>query len=123
VVVKNLVKASILLLFLRIFPDQRFRLFTKISFLWIAYNAVAFSIAITLQCIPVKAVWDMSVKGKCINLSAVVFAGAGLGIFEDIVIILLPMPELKGLPLSLRKRLAIIFIFALGSLHVRPLSL
>jgi hypothetical protein len=116
VVVKNLAKASILLLFLRIFPDQRFRLLTKIFLVWIACNAFAFSIAITLQCIPVQAVWDMSVKGNCIDSSAVVFAGAGFSIFEDIVIILLPVPELKGLPLSLRKRLAVIFIFALGSL-------
>jgi hypothetical protein len=123
VIIKNLAKASILLLFLRIFPDQRFRLFTKICLIWIACNAFAFSLAITLQCIPVNAVWDISVQGRCINSGAIIFAGAGLSIFEDIVIILLPVPELKGLPLSLRKRAAVIFIFALGSLYVYPLSL
>lgn len=115
VIVKNLAKASILLLFLRIFPDQRFRLFTKICLIWIACNAFAFSMAVTLQCIPVDAVWDISTKGKCINSGAVVFAGAGLSIFEDIIIILLPVMELKSLPLSLRKKFAVIFIFALGS--------
>ena len=78
--------------------------------------------AITLQCIPIKAVWDFSDKGKCINASAVVFAGAGFSIFEDIVIILLPVPELKRLPLGSRRRLAVIFIFALGSLYVHSLS-
>lgn len=114
--IKNLSKASVLLLFLRVFPDQRFRILTKIFLVWIACNAFAFSIAITLQCIPVKAVWDISVNGKCVNSRALVFSGAGISMFEDIVIILLPVPELKSLALSLRKRLAVMFLFALGSL-------
>ena len=74
--------------------------------------------AILLQCVPVNSVWNVSVKGKCINSSVVVFVGAGISILHDVVIILLPVPELKGLPLSLRKRLAVIFMFALGSLYV-----
>ncbi|KAH8589850.1 hypothetical protein B0O99DRAFT_522425, partial [Bisporella sp. PMI_857] len=112
---KALAKISILLLFLRIFPDERFRLATKIFLVWILCAAFTFFIAIALQCIPVHAVWDMSVRGKCINLSALVFSGAGLSIFEDTVIILLPVFELKSLRLTLAKRLLIIFVFAMGS--------
>ena len=78
--------------------------------------------ALTLQCIPVNAVWDLSVQGKCIDSSAIVFVGAGLSILEDVVIVLLPVPELKGLALSFRKRLAVMFMFALGSLYVARLS-
>ena len=85
-------------------------------------SGLAFSTVIALQCIPVNAVWNLSVKGKCINSNAVVFVGAGFSIFEDVVIILLPVPELKVLHLTLRKRLAVIFMFALGSLYVLPSS-
>lgn len=78
---------------------------------------------ITLQCIPISAIWDLGVKGKCINPTAVVFAGAGFRIFEDIVIMLLPVGELKGLNLALKRRLAVIFMFAFGSLYVTTSSL
>jgi hypothetical protein len=120
VVIKNLAKSSVLLLFLRIFPDPRFRLFTKIALVWIVCNAFAFTVALTLQCIPVVAVWDLSINGQCINSGAVVFVGAGLSIFEDVVIILLPIMELKGLTLSLRRRLGIMLLFAMASLSVNP---
>jgi hypothetical protein len=63
------------------------------------------------------------VKGKCINPTVVVFAGAGFSIFEDIVIMLLPIRELKGLNLALKRRLAVIFMFACGSLYVTTFSL
>lgn len=78
---------------------------------------------ITLQCIPISSTWDLGVKGKCINPTVVVFAGAGFSIFEDIVIMLLPVRELKGLNLALKRRLAVIFMLAFGSLYVTTSSL
>jgi hypothetical protein len=83
-------------------------------------HVFAFMMAVSLQCVPVKTVWDPAVNGKCINSLALVYAGAGLSIFEDIVIMLLPIAELKGLNLDLKKRVALVFIFALGSLRVVP---
>jgi hypothetical protein len=118
VLLQTLPKISILLLFLRIFPGERFRLVTKIALVWMICHTIAFFMAVTLQCLPVRAAWDLSQKGKCIYSSAVVSAGAGISIFEDVVIILLPVPQLKQLNLSLRKRLAVMGMFALGSLYV-----
>jgi hypothetical protein len=45
-----------------------------------------------------------------------VYAAAGLSILEDLVIMLLPVMELKALKLDLKKKLALAFMFALGSL-------
>jgi hypothetical protein len=120
VLVQNVAKISIILLFLRIFPDERFRLYTKIALAWMICHLVGFFIAVTCQCIPISAIWDLSVHGKCVNSTAIVYAGAGFSIFEDIVIILLPVRELKNLNLSTQKKVAVIFMFALGSLYVRP---
>lgn len=118
--VQNLTKISILLLFLRIFPSKRFRRVTKVAILWMICHTIAFFMAVTLQCLPIRAVSDLTQTGKCIDAAAVVTAGAGFSIFEDIVIILLPVRELKSLQLSLRKRLAVMAMFALGSLYVAP---
>lgn len=69
-----------------------------------------------LQCIPVKSVWDTTVHAECIDLHALVYAGAGFSIVEDFVIMLLPITELKSLNLDVRKKIALFFMFALGSL-------
>lgn len=55
-------------------------------------------------------------SGKCINSQAFVYSAAAFGIVEDIVIMLLPVWELRALRLDLRKRVALGFMFASGSL-------
>ena len=44
------------------------------------------------------------------------YAAAGFSIFEDFVIMLLPVWELKDLSLNTKKKFALMFLFALGSL-------
>lgn len=65
---------------------------------------------------PIAHSWDQSVAGKCADQQAFVYAGAAVSIFEDIVIMFLPVYELHALTLSLKKRLVLVFMFALGSL-------
>ncbi|KAF4628473.1 hypothetical protein G7Y89_g9676 [Cudoniella acicularis] len=115
VIIVFLAKLSVLFFYLRIFPGSRFRLITKIAIVAVSCTLISFVFAVAFQCIPVRAVWDLSVNGKCIGLNGMVFAGGAIAIFEDIVIILLPIPQLKSLQLSLRKRIALILMFALGS--------
>jgi hypothetical protein len=116
VLVQNLAKFSILLLYLRIFANKRFRLIANVCVGFMICHILAFLFAVALQCVPVKSIWDPMVSGKCINSLALVYAGAGLSIFEDVVIMVLPVMELMHLNLDLRKRIALVFIFALGSL-------
>lgn len=78
-------------------------------------NFVAFIGALLFQCIPVQAVWTLE-PAKCINITQLGVAGAGITIFEDFFIMFIPALELRRLQLSLRKRLALLFMFALGSL-------
>jgi hypothetical protein len=46
------------------------------------------------------------------------YAGAGISIFQDVIILLLPIPELMRLSISTRKRYNIIIMFSLGTLFV-----
>ena len=117
-VVLNLVKISILLLFLRVFTNNRFRLVTKICLLWMVCQTVAFFFAVTFQCMPVSSIWNPTPDRKCINTTAVIYAGAVVSIFEDVFIIILPIRELLALNMSPRQRLGVIFMFAIGSLYV-----
>ena len=115
-----LAKISILLFYLRIFPDDRFRRVTKCLIGAIILTSVSFSLAVTFQCIPIRAAWDLSIDAKCINSTATIYAAAAISILQDCVIIVLPIPELKALHLSWPKRITLMFMFALGSLYVYP---
>ncbi|KAH8787231.1 hypothetical protein BGZ57DRAFT_134326 [Hyaloscypha finlandica] len=113
--IQNIAKFSILFLYLRIFPTPQFRLAVKLSMVVIVCHTIAFTIGIGMQCLPVDSLWDLTIHGKCIDLNVFAISGAALSIFYDIVIMLLPISELKGLNLTLNKRIALCFMFALGS--------
>ncbi|OBT90742.1 hypothetical protein VE02_00676 [Pseudogymnoascus sp. 03VT05] len=115
VIVQALAKFSILLVFLRVFPTRKFRLVVKIALAWMICHTLAFGLVVTLQCVPVQSVWDHSIKGRCTDSQAFVYAAAGFSIFEDFVIMLLPAWELKDLGLNTKKKFALMFLFALGS--------
>ncbi|KAG4422199.1 hypothetical protein IFR04_004705 [Cadophora malorum] len=115
VIIQTLAKMSILLLYLRIFPSQRFRLVCKIFMVFMVCHGTAFFFVVAFQCVPVRSIWDREIVGQCVNSQALIYAGAGFSIFEDFAIMLLPIFELKGLNLSRRKRIALGFMFALGS--------
>ncbi|CZS98261.1 uncharacterized protein RCO7_08933 [Rhynchosporium graminicola] len=115
VILQVLSKVSILLLYVRIFPTQKFRLVLKFAIAFMLVHGAAFFFIVAFQCLPVRSLWDREIPGKCVDLQALIYAGAGLSIFEDFAIMLLPIFELKGLNLSRRKRVALGCMFALGS--------
>jgi hypothetical protein len=114
--IQNIAKFSILFLYLRIFPTPKLRLTVQLSMVVIACHSIAFTIAVGMQCLPLAYLWDPTIHAKCIDIRVFSIWGAALSIFYDIVIMLLPISELKGLNLTARKRIALCFMFALGSL-------
>ncbi|OBT52452.1 hypothetical protein VE04_06915 [Pseudogymnoascus sp. 24MN13] len=115
VIIHCVAKFSILLLYLRIFPSERFRIVVKIAIGWMICHTLAFGMAVSFQCVPVESVWDLTVHGRCNNYQAFVYAASGFSIFEDFIIMMLPVWELKDLSLDLRKKIALMFLLALGS--------
>ncbi|KAI6710951.1 integral membrane protein [Diplocarpon mali] len=115
VLTQTLGKISILLLYLRIFPYERFRGILLFAMAVIACHAVAFVFAVVFQCTPVRSIWDRQIPGHCINRQAMIYTGAGISIFEDFAIMFIPILELRRLNMSRRKRAAIGFMFAVGS--------
>lgn len=83
-------------------------------------HTVSFFMAVAFQCTPIASNWNKSITGHCVDQNAMAYAGAGLSIFEDFFIMLLPIWVLKDLQLSVKKRVSLCFIFAMGSLSVIP---
>ena len=81
------IKISILLLYARIFQGISFRrVLSGVGGFVIGYS-ILHTVITLFHCIPVRALWDMSIKGQCLNFSAalVVFGCLNMGRYCKIV--------------------------------------
>ncbi|RDW93381.1 CFEM domain-containing protein [Aspergillus mulundensis] len=112
-----LTKISMLLLYLRLFPARPIQLATKITLLLTTAWGIAMLLANVFACQPINYMWlrwDEEHEGKCIDHEAVMAIHAILNIVFDVLIITLPMPTLLKLNMSVRKKVGVIFMFAVG---------
>ncbi|KAF2677933.1 hypothetical protein K458DRAFT_377483 [Lentithecium fluviatile CBS 122367] len=120
-----LTKISILLFYLRIFPNQNFRRLVYATLALCVLYVVGFIPAVIVQCIPIRVAWqhwDGEHNGKCINLNIEGWISAACNIILDIIIICLPLHELSKLAMGRRKKAGIMLMF-LGGGFVTVISI
>lgn len=119
IVILAITKISILLFYLRIFPQQWFRRACLACIGWIATSGLVFLFLQIFQCRPLSFVW-LGWKGggggghTCLNVSALTYTAAGFSIAQDVVVFVMPIPLLTNLNASMRKRSQILFMFSMG---------
>lgn len=111
----NLVKCSILLLYLRLFSVVRWFRYSC----WGLLTAVAMyctaSILVTIfQCRPMIRAFDKDRPGTCIDTAKFWFANAGFSIATDFIVLLLPMPLVWKLGIPIVQKIALMAVFAIG---------
>lgn len=116
VVIQVTAKVAILTVFWRIFTAKWLRRTIWGCVAFLVGHGTLFLFLVAFQCSPVHAVWDRTIQGKCINVTAVAWAGAIFSILEDLVILALPLPEVLKLQLSFKKKVAVCLMFSIGSL-------
>ncbi|EGU79060.1 hypothetical protein FOXB_10489 [Fusarium oxysporum f. sp. conglutinans Fo5176] len=113
-----LVKAAILCFFLRIFPDHKFRIVVKCTMVFNALIWVGFFIFVFFQTQPFSLFWNgwQQKKGHLILTGFTNFTLplAGMNLLLDIWMLILPMTQLWGMGLKLRKKLGVISMFSVG---------
>jgi hypothetical protein len=115
----NLSKASILLLYSRIFNNVKWFKFACYALTTIvAMYCIASVVATIVQCDPIPRAWDKTIPGnrECISMAQFWYANAGFSIATDIIILLMPMPLVYGLQVPRIQKVALILVFALGVL-------
>lgn len=115
----SLVKISICCFYLRIFPERRFRNIVYFTIFCCAAYAIAFVVAVSLQCKPINYAWkhwDGEHEGQCINVNALGWSSASFNIVLDLVVITLPVPQVWKLVLSTRKKVHVMCMFSVGLL-------
>ncbi|KAI8668651.1 CFEM domain-containing protein [Fusarium keratoplasticum] len=108
-------KASLLAFYSRVFTSRTFRIAVWSAAAFLIGHGLIFLGLVIFQCTPIASVWNRNLKSKCLNLTAIGYAGAVFSIVEDIAILILPIPELLKLQLGGRKKAALLFMFSIGS--------
>ncbi|KAJ0415562.1 hypothetical protein BJY00DRAFT_317734 [Aspergillus carlsbadensis] len=112
----GLVKFSILAQYYRIFEVQNFRRqVIAVGILVTVYTIVCIFVnAFECHSKPWRA-WDPAFPEGCNNLPATYFSTAAITIFTDLVILVMPLPQLMKLNLHRRRKYALIAIFLTGT--------
>lgn len=110
----SFVKWSILALYIAIFPQQKFRYWVWFLAIINLGSLIAIVLVTCLQCIPLDALWDPTVKGTCINFSYFSIFNTSFSFSLDLVILISPLPLVWKLKLSTRKRMLLGINFAFG---------
>ncbi|KAK7966319.1 uncharacterized protein PG986_000596 [Apiospora aurea] len=110
----GLMKASILLLYIRMFKS--YDTLRRASWIVLAIVGVGMSgvLAVTFTtCVPLRRKWDKDVDGYC-QPDWPWWAATGFQAGSDVVIFLMPLPTIYKLRLPQRQKLALVAVFALG---------
>lgn len=115
----GLSKVSILLFYLRVFPQAAFRRWVwTLTALNLAYSA-AYAVAVVLQCRPLDGAWrawDGEYPAQCVNVNHLGWSGAAVNIALDVVTLVLPLPLLAKLTTTMRRKVQIVAMFLVGFL-------
>ena len=113
-------KISMLLFYLKVFPQRYFRVCTWVLIGLNVVYALVYDFLLTFQCHPIPGVWrswDGEYEARCISINLIGWTAAAINILLDLLVIILPLPELLRLSMSLKKKVQIVSMFAVGFLY------
>ncbi|EPS39975.1 hypothetical protein H072_6338 [Dactylellina haptotyla CBS 200.50] len=116
------IKLSLLLLYYKLIPESIpiLRLALHITSVVIGASFIVVVCLNMFWCLPVSRNWSIDKADACFSYAAYVpyFVTAGLHLFTELMLLILPFPLLKVLNLTSRKRVEVGALFALGGLCI-----
>ncbi|TDZ51733.1 Satratoxin biosynthesis SC1 cluster protein 4 [Colletotrichum trifolii] len=116
-VVMTLIKSSILFFYLRIFTVGRIQIVIWCTQAFNILLGTAYVLASLFQCQPIQAywtAWDGEHTGRCSDFRAVVLSHIAVNIGLDVWMLVLPLTQLVGLRLEMRKKIGVMAMFSCG---------
>jgi len=114
-----LVKISMLLFYLRIFPQKWFRISCFVTMGACAGYAIAFLLVSVFQCRPISFAWTHwhgETSGVCNDINAQGWTSAAINVVLDVIVLGLPLPVIAKLELNKRKKALFLLMFSVGFL-------
>ncbi|KAH7111239.1 hypothetical protein EDB81DRAFT_953938 [Dactylonectria macrodidyma] len=106
-------KLSTLILYIKIFSHSIYKRWTYALIAVVVISSTFHIIVVATACVPLSAVWDRTVTGKC-HSRTYWFAGFSMHVVTDFLIVLLPLPVVAALKATLRQRIVLGCIFTIG---------
>ncbi|RFU78637.1 integral membrane [Trichoderma arundinaceum] len=107
-------KVSLLLMYYRIFHVPYFKKMAWAVGGFVMAWVVCITFLFIFICVPVQKLWYPDLPGHCINQVGTWIANASSTIFTDLVILLLPIPQIWKLQLRTTEKMGLTFAFGLG---------
>lgn len=114
----TLLKMSMLFFYLKIFPERTVRRMLWGTVIFNVCFGIFFVVLTTFQCQPVSyywTKWDGEHSGKCLSISAIAWANAGVSIALDIWMLAIPLSQLRKLHLHWKKKIGVAMMFIVGA--------
>ena len=116
----SLLRFSALAFYARIFhvrtnPSRIWvRIFYGVCVISAAWMVGAILMDGAFACIPISKFWDKKAQGNCASEFSLLLAGTMGSVVTDIMVVLLPLPQVFKLNMKRRKKVAVSFSFLLG---------
>jgi hypothetical protein len=114
----GLIKVSLCMFYLEVFPLPRLRIVCYIITGWIITNTVVIFLLTIFSCLPVASFWNKDIKGKCLDINALAYANSACAIAQDIVLVIFPLACIRNLNMKRYRKFAVGFMFSIGTLYV-----
>lgn len=111
-------KLGLLLMYYRIFHVPYFKKMAWVVGVFVMAWVVCITFLFIFICVPVQKLWYPLLPGRCIDQVATWIANAASTILTDLIILLMPLPQLWRLRLKKREKIGLTFAFSLGFLYV-----
>ena len=111
-----LTKTIILLLYLRLFNINRwfrFATYGLLGYIWMW--GAALILTSIFECSPISYQWDKTIEGRCIDQLAYFRWICVPNAIHDVAILLIPAPVVWKLKIDMRRKMALLCVFFLGS--------
>jgi hypothetical protein len=109
-------KLSLLCMYYRIFRFPGFKKQVICVGTFVILWAICVSFLFTFICVPVEKLWHPDIDGRCVSELGVWLANASSTIVSDIIILLLPIPQVWNLQLKKYEKIGLTLVFSLGFL-------
>ena len=111
-----LIKASILLFYLRLASSRAFKIVTCLVLFGVCGYCLFGAFTWLFMCRPINAYWDLTVHGKCLNFKVAFLVGGAVNVMTDVVMLLLPIWVLRPLRLPRKQKIGVTLVLMAGSL-------
>lgn len=113
-------KMAILFLYMRILDRGFVRLASNFVLGIVVVSNLWVLVSFFIQCIPLQAVWDPTVRGWCLPNPQAGMVNSILHVVTDFLIFVLPIRSVWGLKMRWSQKISVICLFGIGFMCVLP---